>query len=123
MKKIVILFFCISLFVSCKNDTKQTEQIYNDDDLTLLKGQFVYYDGAAVLQTSTKIYGVFLSGNLDELNKQAEKFKNRKTDHVLVEIRGLVSQKKDEKILWKDKVEVIEILSVKPTLQKNEGPI
>ena len=106
MKKIGVLLLCISMFVSCKNDKKQTETIYKDDDLTLLKGQFVYYDGAAVLQTSTKIYGVFLSGNLEELNKQAEKFKKRKTDNVLVEIRGFVSQEKDDKILWKDKVEV-----------------
>jgi len=123
MKKIGIFILSILMFVSCKNDTKQTEQTYKDDDLTLLKGHFVYYDGAAVLQTSTKIYGVFLSGNLEELNKQAEKFKKRKTDNVLVEIRGLVSQKQDQKILWKDKVEIVEILSVKPIKQINEGPI
>lgn len=121
MKKIAILILCFSLFVSCKNDNKQTENIYKNDDLTLLKGQFVYYDGAAVLQTSTDIYGVFLSGAFNELNKQTETFKNSKTDMVLVEIRGKVSQKKDEKILWENKVEVIEILSVKPVNQENES--
>ena len=40
---------------------------------------------------------------------------------VLVEIRGKVSQKKDEKILWENKVEVLEILSVKPVNQENES--
>ena len=31
------------------------------DGLTLLKGEFVYYDGAAVLQTNSEIYGVLIT--------------------------------------------------------------
>jgi len=123
MKKLGILVLCISLFVSCKNNNKSTETIYQDDDLTLLKGEFVYFDGAAVLQTNHEIYGVFLTDKLEELNQQAEALKNNKTDMVTVEIRGKVSQKKDAKILWDNKVEVLEILSVKPTNQNNESLI
>lgn len=121
MKKLGILVLCISLFVSCKNDSKSTETIYQDDDLTLLKGEFVYYDGAAVLQTSTEIYGVFITEKLEELNKQAEAFKKDKTDMVTVEIRGKVTQEQDKKILWENKVEVVKILSVKPAHNENEG--
>ncbi|WP_158846056.1 hypothetical protein [Algibacter sp. L1A34] len=123
MKKLGVLILCISLFVSCKNDNKSNEIIYQDDDLTLLKGEFVYYDGAAVLQTSTEIYGVFLTDKLEELNKQAEAFKNHKTDMVTIEIRGKVSQEKDEKILWENKVEILKIISVKPANNQNEGLI
>ncbi|MCL5126994.1 hypothetical protein [Algibacter sp. L4_22] len=123
MKKLGVLILCISLFVSCKNDNKSNEIIYQDDDLTLLKGEFVYYDGAAVLQTSTEIYGVFLTDKLEELNKQAEAFKNHKTDMVTIEIRGKVTQEKDEKILWENKVEILKIISVKPANNQNEGLI
>lgn len=123
MKKLGILILCVSLFVSCKNETKQTEKTYQNEDLTVLKGQFVYYDGAAVLQTKNEIYGVFITDKLEELNNKAEAFKNSKTDMVKVEIRGRVSHKKDDKILWENKVEVLEILSVKPTNKENESLI
>ena len=58
---------------------------------------------------------VFLITNkLEELQKQAEKYKSEPTDMVQVEIRGKITNQKDEKILWENKVEVVEILDVKP---------
>jgi len=111
--------------MSCKKDVKSqnSEEIINDseertakqsDGLTLLKGEFVYYDGAAVLQTQSEIYGVLITDKLEELQKQAEKHKSEPTDMVQVEIRGKITNQKDEKILWENKVEVVEILDVKP---------
>ena len=126
MKKILILIVSLSAFISCKKDVKSQnseETIINgseertakqSDGLTLLKGEFVYYDGAAVLQTNSEIYGVLITDKLEELQKQAEKHKSEPTDMVQVEIRGKITNQKDEKILWENKVEIIEILDVKP---------
>ena len=126
MKKILILILSLSAFASCKNDVKSLnseDTIVNEseektakqsDGLTLLKGEFVYYNGAAVLQTNSEIYGVLITNKLEELQKQAEKYKSEPTDMVQVEIRGKITNQKDEKILWENKVEVVEILDVKP---------
>ena len=78
----------------------------------MLKGDFVYFDGAAVLQTHADIYGVFVTDKMLELNKQAEVYKKAPTDMVQVEIRGKITNKKDEKILWERKIEIVEILNV-----------
>lgn len=126
MKKAVILILCISVFISCKNESKK-EGISTDktakqnDGLTLLKGHFVYYDGAAVLQTRNEIYGVLVTDKMLELNKMAEKLKKEPTDMVPVEIRGKITTQKDEKILWENKVEVVEILNVtQPKKEEND---
>lgn len=124
MKKTLILMACLSVFISCKKDVKSQnseDTIINgveertakqSDKLILLKGEFVYYNGAAVLQTNSEIYGVLLTDKLEELQKQAEKYKSEPTDMVQVEIRGKITNQKDEKILWENKVEVVEILNV-----------
>lgn len=126
MKKILILILSLSAFASCKNDMKslnsedtivresEEKTAKQSDGLTLLKGEFVYYNGAAVLQTNSEIYGVLITNKLEELQKQAEKYKSEPTDMVQVEIRGKITNQKDEKILWENKVEVVEILDVKP---------
>ncbi|NNC49656.1 MAG: hypothetical protein HKO01_03875 [Flaviramulus sp.] len=133
MKKILILFLTISAFLSCKNDAKseQKEEIISSDDsdrtekqsdgLTLLIGEFVFYEGAAVLQTRTNIYGVFITDKMLELNNMAKKFKTEPTDMVTVEIRGKISNEKDDKILWENKVEIIEILNVKPASKEDKN--
>ena len=134
MKKVLILIVSLSAFISCKKDVKSQnseETIINgseertakqSDGLTLLKGEFVYYDGAAVLQTNSEIYGVLITDKLEELQKQAEKHKSEPTDMVQVEIRGKITNQKDEKILWENKVEIIEILDVKP-VSKEENKV
>ncbi len=130
MKKLFFISLIFTALVACKNDTKsnQKEDILIDensktakqnDGLTLLKGEFVYYDGAAVLQTHAEIYGVLITDQLEALNTQAAKYKIQPTDMVEVEIRGKITNKKDDKILWQNKVEIMEILSVKP-IEKND---
>ncbi|WP_298556609.1 hypothetical protein [uncultured Algibacter sp.] len=135
MKKVIILLVCVAAFISCKNENK-TEQkeettISNSsertekqsDGLTLLKGEFVYYGGAAVLQTHTEIYGVLVTDKTLELNKLAEKHKTEPTDMVQVEIRGKITNHKDEKILWENKVEIVEILQVKSASKDDKNVV
>ncbi|NJX15293.1 hypothetical protein [Tamlana crocina] len=125
MKNIFSIALILSVFLSCKNDNKseqkeETNTISTErtekqsDGLTLLKGEFVYYDGAAVLQTHADIYGVFITDKLKELSQRAEQYKNEPTDMVEVEIRGKITNQKDDKILWENKVEIAEILNVNP---------
>ncbi len=135
MKKVLILLVCISAFVSCKNDTKSNQKeettISGDsektakqsDGLTLLKGEFVYYGDAAVLQTHAEIYGVLVTDKMLELNKLAEKYKTEPTDMVQVEIRGKITNQKDDKILWENKVEIVEILNVQSASKEDNNVV
>jgi len=135
MKKVLlILLLCVTAFISCKNDSKpdntETTSIDSEerttkqsDGLTLLKGEFVYFDGAAVLQTHSEIYGILITDKLEALNKEAKQYKADPTDMVQVEVRGKITNRKDEKILWEHKVEIIEILSVNPIPKENNNII
>lgn len=131
MNKIFFLALVISTFLGCKNDNKsETNQNVSDieyskkeEALTLLKGEFVFYEEAAVLQTQSDIYGVYITDKMLELNKLATPYKTEPTDMVNVEIKGKISDTKDDKILWDHKVEIIEIIQVSQSSKKNETTI
>lgn len=131
MNKIFFLALVISTFLGCKNDNKsETNQNVSDienskkaEALTLLKGEFVFYEDAAVLQTQSDIYGVYITDKMLELNKLATAYKTEPTDMVNVEIKGKISDTKDDKILWDHKIEIIEIIQVSQSSKKNETTI
>ncbi|OBX23582.1 MULTISPECIES: hypothetical protein [Bizionia] len=127
MKKLATLLIVSIVFISCKNDSKteetiiETEAIDMDspnrtkkqsDGLTLLKGEFVYYSDAAVLQTHREVYGVVMDDKMMELNKMAEAYKKEPTDYTTVSIRGKVVPKPENEEGWPFRVEIKEILSV-----------
>ncbi|MDO6760543.1 hypothetical protein Q4566_10065 [Tamlana sp. 2_MG-2023] len=114
MKKIFFITLILTAFISCKSESKTEETTYSEDELTTIKGEFVYFDGAGVLQSNDKIYGVLNSGKLKALVSQADEIKEEPTDMVQVEIKGKVTDQKDDVILWENKVEIVEILKVKP---------
>jgi len=76
-----------------------------------------------VLQTHKEIYGVLITDRLEALQKQANAYKTEPTDMVLIEVRGKISQQKDDKILWPNKLEIVEILSVKPIPEEKDNVI
>jgi hypothetical protein len=130
MKKL-ILFLVVIVFVSCKNDNKTEEKTTTvdslektekqNDGLTLLKGEFIYYADAAVLQTHSEIYAVVLNDKMQELNEQVQKYKTEVTDMVPVEIRGKITPKLENEEGWAFRVEIKEILNViKPNPDNNE---
>ena len=131
MKKAILILSIIALSVSCKNKTDQektpetelSSQAKEVEANKLFKGEFVYYNGAAVLQTTSEIYGVLLSDKLDELQKLAEKHKKAPTDMVLVELKVKVTQQKHETILWDNKLEIEEIIAVMPVTQDENNTI
>jgi hypothetical protein len=132
MKKLVILLFITTAFMSCKNNSKSNTEnnitssssdktAKQSDGLTLLKGDFIYFKDAAVLQTHKEVYGVIIDKKMQELNTQAQKYKIEDTDMVPVEIRGKIIPKPENEEGWPFRVEIKEILNVsKPNPQKNE---
>jgi hypothetical protein len=128
MKKTLILLVLIMAVLSCKNETKSdatktTDSSNQNDELTLLKGEFIFYGDAAVLQAYNEIYGVYITDKMLELNKQADQYKKLPTDMVKVEIKGKISTQKDDKILWDKKVEIVEILNVSASNQKDNNVV
>lgn len=132
MKKIVILLICFAVFISCKNETKtenkatditadSTEKTAKQNDgLTLLKGEFIYYADAAVLQTHADVYGVVIDAKMHELDKQVQVYKKEATDMVPVEIRGKIIPKPENEEGWPYRIEIKEILSIsKPAPEEN----
>ena len=130
MKKVLFLFTVI-VFVSCKSD-KKSEDINTssedsqkieeqNDGLTLLKGEFIYYADAAVLQTTQEVYAVVINKKMEELNELVQQYKNEITDMVPVEIKGKISPKPENEEGWPFRVEIVEILNVsKPNPEGGE---
>ena len=131
MKRALYLI-CILAIISCKKATKSitdsqiissdnsVKTINQNDGLTILKGDFIYYADAAVLQTPTEVYGVVIDEKMKELNTQVQKYKNQATDMVTVEIKGKLIPKPDSEEGWPYRIEIKEILAIsKPKLEDN----
>ena len=99
-----IFFVLLSLFFGCKNTSEK---------LSTLKGSYIFFEDAAVLQTMDEIYGVYLNEKAIELNKMAKTTKSESTDVVMVELKGHISSEKHEIILWEKKFEIVEIVELR----------
>jgi len=125
-----IILICL-VFVACKNNTKKEVDLeenrnksYNQDDgFVTMKGEFVYYADAAVLQTKNEIYGVVIDENMHLLEKQVKPFKSEDTDMVPVTVRVRKFEKKANEEGWKYRVEIKEILKVEAPGQNKEDVI
>ena len=131
MKKIFLILSISLAFIACKNEAKSESEESNttiseertekqSDGLTLLKGEFIYYADAAVLQTHKQMYAVVIDEKMQELNEKAQEFKNEVTDFVEVEIRGKITPKPENEEGWDYRVEIKEILNVKAAEQSSE---
>ncbi len=109
MKNLLMFVFVITV-LGCKNNSKTTTE--TTDDTTIIKGNYIYFEDAAVLQNDVEIYGVFLNDLAKELNEKAAPLKTNETDMVNVEVRGIISSKEDPEILWEKKLEIVEIISI-----------
>lgn len=131
MKKILLILITITAFMACKNDAKselqdeatdasQQRTEKQSDGLTLLKGEFIYYADAAVLQTHREMYAVIIDDKMHELDNMAKPFKKEATDFVQVEIRGKITPRPENEEGWDYRVEIKEILNVKAAEKSNE---
>ena len=126
MKKIILIFLSLIVLNSCKNDSKteettNSEKIDTDsqektakqrDGLTLLKGEFVYFADAAVLQTHRDVYAVVIDEKMHELDNMAKKFKKEPTDYVTVAVRGKITPKPEGEEGWPFRIAIKEIMEV-----------
>jgi hypothetical protein len=131
MKKILLILITITALMACKNDAKtEPQEVTTDasqqrtekqsDGLTLLKGEFIYYADAAVLQTHREMYAVIIDDKMHELDNMAKPFKKEATDFVQVEIRGKITPRPENEEGWDYRVEIKEILNVKAAEKSNE---
>ncbi|MCB0461221.1 MAG: hypothetical protein R2816_08675 [Flavobacteriaceae bacterium] len=131
MKKTLLILITITAFIACKNEAKsETQQEVIDqsqqrtekqsDGLTLLKGEFIYYADAAVLQTHREMYAVIIDDKMHELDDMAKAFKKEATDFVQVEIRGKITPKPENEEGWPYRVEIKEILNVQAAKESSD---
>jgi hypothetical protein len=103
---------------NAKESAKTTKQ---NDGFIALQGEFIYYADAAVLKTSSKIYGVVIDDVVQELQAQVKAFKKEDTDMIPVTVRGRLFKKAPNEEGWEDKIEIKEILKVSaPSLEAND---
>ncbi|MDN3491421.1 hypothetical protein [Winogradskyella bathintestinalis] len=120
MKQISILFILTLVLFGCKNEAKQDVNLEDNraksydqnDGFTTLRGDFVYYADAAVLQTPKEIYGVVIDENMHLLEAQVKAFKKEATDMVPVTVRVRKFEKNKDEEGWQYRVEIKEILKV-----------
>ncbi len=134
MKKITLILFAITVFTACKNDIKnKTEELpkgiatkdktaRQNDGLITMKGDYIFYKDAAVLQTKSEIYGVVINDLAIELNNKAKAFQEENTDMVAVTIRCKKSKKPENEEGWEYRVEIKEILKVE-AIPTNENDV
>ena len=132
MKNIYKTLILMLSFLGCKNESNmsssgsnnetdtQEKTISQSDGLTLLKGEFIYYADASVLQTQQQMYGVVIDEKMHELNLMAKNFKNEDTDFVEVEIRGKITPKPKDEEGWDYRVEIKEIVNVKAVSKSSD---
>ena len=130
MKKSIVLLFAFFVIVSCKNNTNSSVTSESDihektetqnDNLTLLKGDFLYYADAAILQTKSEIYGVIINEKMHELHEKVKVHKEEDTDMVPVEIKGIIGPKPENEEGWDYRINIIEIIKVsKPNKENNQ---
>ncbi|WP_299098372.1 hypothetical protein [uncultured Winogradskyella sp.] len=120
MKKVNLIIILALVMFSCKNETKQDIDLeenraksYDENDgFITMKGDYVYFEDAAVLQTASEIYGVVIDDNLQLLEKEVKPLKKESTDMVSVTVRVRKFKKPEGEEGWPFRVEIKEILKV-----------
>ena len=126
MKNTFFIILILASFISCKKNTQIKQQNATttltpkeNDNLPLIKGDFIYYADAAVIKTVSKIYGVVIDHQMHELDKQVKPYKKKSTDMVPVEIKGKIIPKPENEEGWPLKIEIKKVLKVSKPNNKN----
>ena len=124
MKKFILLLFFSTLFYGCKTDSKSGEasDLSNEKvELIVMKGDFIYYADAAVLQTPNEIYGVVIDEKMHELDNAVKPYKEDVTDMISVTVKVRRFEKPENEEGWPYRLEIKEILKVeKPDPNKKD---
>lgn len=131
MKKVNLIIILALVMFACKNEAKKDVDLEENraksydpnDGFTTVKGDFVYYGDAAVLQTPKEIYGVVIDENMHLLDQQVKTFKKEATDMVPVTVRVRKFKKDSLEEGWPLRVEIKEILKVEAPNPESEDVI
>ena len=130
-----LLVLCLGVSISsCKGDIEKplaedenkveidsAKTAKQSDGLILFTGKFVYFADAAVLETTTGIYGVIINDKMHELDKLVQSYKEEVTDFVPVAIRGKLIPKPENEEGWDNRIEIKEIIDVyKPNPEEDD---
>lgn len=103
MKKLCLVLFVGILILSCKNKPEESEP-------TLIRGEFILIDEAAVIKGKDFIYGVQITDLTKELAKKTAPLQREQYDMVPVVIKGLIKPNSQDG--WEEIVEIKEIIGV-----------
>lgn len=96
-----------------KSDDKTQKEKVNKvkDRLTLVSGDFITVDTAAVIKRGSKIYGVVLDSMGNKLNQKSKALQKQPYDMINVKVKAHIIQN-DKENQWEEFVEIKEILNV-----------
>jgi hypothetical protein len=131
MKNVYLFLIAVMFVFACKNEAKSEVNLEENraksysqkDGLITMKGEFVYYADAAVLQTKSEIYGVVIDENMHLLDNQVKALKKEATDMVPVTVRVRKFEKPEDEEGWLYRVEIKEILKVETPNPNNKDVI
>lgn len=112
MKKTIFLLAALVVFISCKNTEKQETENEVENVSAEIKGDFIYFEDAAVLKGSNFIYGVEMNDKAKELAGQVEQYKTEEYDMISVIVKGQVNPKPEDKEGWEEVLTIEEIIFV-----------
>lgn len=113
--RFVAILVLAATLLGCKQDVKtdsSSSSYSKEDGLITMKGDFIYIDNAAVLQTSRDIYGVVVDDQMKELHKAIKPFQINATDMVPVTVRVRKFEKPADEEGCPYRVEIKEVLKV-----------
>ncbi len=124
MRKYIFFVLVSIILTSCKSDAKPEKSEIEDnisEEIVTLKGDFIYYADAAVLQTSNEIYGVVIDEKMEELNDLVKPYKKESTDMVSVTVKASKFEKPKDEEGWQYRLKIKEIIKVEqPSSEKQD---
>ena len=125
MKKMFLLIVLSIGIISCKNtEEKKSDNsdtsIAATESINSYRGDFLYFDDAAVLKGENFIYGVTVDDMSKELAKQVEAVKEEAYDMVPVFVKGYLKNKPLEAEGWDEILTITEIINVSSSPSKDE---
>ena len=106
MKTRLFVLISVLSLAACSTQTKEKSEA--------IAGEFLFYSGAAVLNTGSEIYGVAIDDMLHELHSQAVSIQKDSFDMVQVYVKGVISDNPNSDG-WRKIVRLVEIDSVAPS--------
>jgi hypothetical protein len=129
--KLSVIVLIIASLYACKNESSKqaidleenrSKSFDQNDGLITIKGNFIYHQDAAVLQTQNEVYHVVVDDKMKELNELVQPYKKVDTDMIPVTIRVRRFEKPADEEGWPFRLEIKDILKVE-TPQNQEDVI